>query len=259
MSAEKERAMGENGLPAFRVWTSGPLRRPRPDPVSDDVDVLSLPGGLTNATAAALVMTLGLAAACWVIAVRQMNGMDMGVSTRLGSFGFFFAVWMAMMAAMMLPGAAPAVVRHVRASGAVRDAPLFVSSYLAVWAIAGVAVYALYRPHGTLLAGAVTIGAGVYEFTSLKRHFRRECQENVRSGLGFGLCCAGSSIGLMAMLVVLGVMSITWMSVITAAGVVQKLLPTKVAIDVTLGLAIVVLGIVIVVSPSSVPGLMPPM
>jgi predicted metal-binding membrane protein len=63
----------------------------------------------------------------------------------------------------------------------------------------------------------------------------------------------------MAMLVVLGVMSITWMSVITAAGVAQKLLPARVAIDVALGLAILLLGIVIVVSPSSVPGLMPPM
>jgi hypothetical protein len=248
MSAEQERAIREDRLHAFRVWTSAPLRRQRPNPVSEDVDVPSLSGGLTNATAAALVMTLGLAAACWVIAVRQMNGMDMGVATRLGSFGFFFAVWMAMMAAMM-----------VRASGTVRDAPLFVTSYLAVWAIAGVAVYALYRPHGTLLAGAVTIGAGVYEFTSLKRYFRRRCRENVRSGLGFGLCCAGSSIGLMAMLVVLGVMSITWMSVITAAGVAQKLLPARVAIDVALGLAILLLGIVIVVSPSSVPGLMPPM
>jgi hypothetical protein len=39
---------------------------------------------LDAATAAALTATLGLAAACWVVAVRQMNGMDMGVATRLG-------------------------------------------------------------------------------------------------------------------------------------------------------------------------------
>src|ERR1700694_2759431 len=33
---------------------------------------------------AALTATLGLAAAAWVVAVRQMNGMDMGVATQLG-------------------------------------------------------------------------------------------------------------------------------------------------------------------------------
>ena len=57
-----------------------------------------------GATAAGLTATLGLAAACWVIAVRQMSGMDMGVATRLGSFAFFIALWVAMMAAKMLPG-----------------------------------------------------------------------------------------------------------------------------------------------------------
>ncbi len=46
----------------------------------------------TAATAAVLAATFGLAAASWVIAVRQMNGMDMGVATRLGSFGSFIAV-----------------------------------------------------------------------------------------------------------------------------------------------------------------------
>ncbi len=47
----------------------------------------------TATTAAALTATLGLAAASWVVAVRQMNGMDMGVATRLGSFAFFVALW----------------------------------------------------------------------------------------------------------------------------------------------------------------------
>ena len=102
----------------------------------------------TAATAAALTATLGLAAGCWVLAVRQMNGMDMGTATRRGSFGFFAAVWVAMMAAMMLPGAAPAVLRRAHAGGGARAVPLFVGSYLAVWALVGVAVYVLYRPHG---------------------------------------------------------------------------------------------------------------
>jgi predicted metal-binding membrane protein len=213
----------------------------------------------TAATAAALTATLGLAAACWVVAVRQMSGMDMGVATRLGSFAFFAALWVPMMAAMMLPGAVPAVVRHVRASGRVRAVPLFLGSYLAVWALVGAAVYALYRPHGFLAAGVVVIAAGAYEFTPLKRHFRRRCRESARSGFGFGLCCAGSSIGLMVMLVALSVMSVAWMSVITVLVLGQKLLPAKAAVDVPLALAIAGLGILIVLAPASVPGLTPPM
>jgi predicted metal-binding membrane protein len=188
-----------------------------------------------------------------------MNGMDMGVATRLGSFAFFAGLWVWMMAAMMLPGAAPAVLRRAYGSGGVRAVPLFVGSYLAVWALVGVAVYALYRPHGPAAAGAVVIAAGVYELTPLKQHFRRRCRERVRSGFGFGLCCVGSSIGLMAMLVALGVMSIPWMAVIAVLVLTQKLLPAKAAIDVPLALAIVGLGVLIVIAPSSVPGLMPPM
>jgi predicted metal-binding membrane protein len=212
----------------------------------------------TGATAA-LTATLGLAAAAWVVTVRQMDGMDMGVATRLGSFAFFAAVWVPMMAAMMLPGAAPAVLRRAQASGRVRAVPLFVGSYLAVWALVGVAVYALYRPHGSLAAGVVVIAAGVYEFTPVKRHFRGRCREGLGSGFGFGLCCVGSSIGLMLMLVVLGVMSLPWMCVITVLVLAQKLLPAKAALDVPLALAILGLGVLIVVAPSAVPGLTPPM
>jgi len=95
----------------------------------------------------------------------------------------------------------------------VRAVPLFVGSYFAVWTLVGVAVYALYRPHGSFAAAAVAIAAGVYEFTPLKQVFRRRCGESVRSGFEFGPCCVGSSIGLMLMLVALGVMSVTWMSV----------------------------------------------
>ena len=219
---------------------------------------MELRHGQTAATTAALTATLGLAAACWVVAVWQMSGMDMGVATRLGSFGFFVVVWVLMMAAMMLPGAAPAVVRRARVSGRVGAVPLFVGSYLAVWAVVGVAVYGLYRPHGFVAAGVVAIAAGVYEFTPLKRYFRRRCRESAGSGLEFGLCCVGSSIGLMLTLVALSVMSVAWMSVIAILVLAQKLLPARAAIDVPLALAIVGLGILIVIAPSSVPGLTPP-
>ncbi|HYU05084.1 MAG TPA: DUF2182 domain-containing protein, partial [Jatrophihabitantaceae bacterium] len=180
-------------------------------------------------------------------------------ATGLGSFAFFVALWVSMMAAMMLPGAALAVVRHAHASGGMRAVPLFLGSYLAVWTLVGVAVYAAYRPHGSFAAAAVAIAAGVYEFTPLKRHFRRRCRESVRSGWQLGRCCVGSSIGLMLLLVAVGVMSVTWMSLIAVLVLAQKLLPANAAIDVPLALAIVGVGILIVIAPSSVPGLMPPM
>ncbi len=183
--------------------------------------------------------------------------MDIGVATRLGSLSFFVASWVLMMAAMMLPGVIPAVLRRsqVRAVAV----PLFVASYLAVWTLIGLVVYALYRPHGAVAAGVVVIAAGVYELTPIKRHFRLRCQPNSRSGILFGLDCVGSSIGLMAMLVMLGAMSITWMVVIAVLVVAQKLLPLNAAIDVPLALAMIGFGVFIIAAPTSVPGLLPPM
>lgn len=208
------------------------------------------------ATAAALIATLGLAAASWGVVVPRMSGMDMGVATPLGPFASFIVMWVLMMAAMMLPGVVPQAMRLARADGRATAVLVFVGSYVAVWALFGAAAYAVYRPPATFVAGVITIAAGLYEFTQLKQHFRRRCCETVHSGLGFGLYCVGSSIGLMLMQVALGLMSITWMCVITAVVVAQKLLPPKAGIDAPVALAIVGLGILILVDPSAVPGLM---
>ena len=210
-------------------------------------------------TGAPLAATLGLAALAWVITVRQMRGMDMGVATELGSFAFFVALWAVMMAAMMLPGLVPAVVSRGRRTGPVRAVVPFVASYLVVWTLVGALLYALYRPHGTSTAGLVVIAAGLYELTRFKQHCRRCCRARTSSGFEFGLYCVGSSVGLMVMLVALGVMSVTWMFVIAALVLAQKLLPAKPAVDVPLALALVAFGILIVAAPGSVPGLMPPM
>jgi predicted metal-binding membrane protein len=208
-------------------------------------------------TIAALTATLGVAAACWVFTIDQARGMDMGVATRLGSLDFFAASWISMMAAMMLPGAIPAVLQRSRGGG-VFTAPVFAGAYVTIWAIVGIAVYALYRPHGTVAAGVVVIAAGVYELTPIKRHFRLRCRDQGHSGFVFGLDCVGSSIGLMAILVVVGVMSVAWMAVIAVVIVAQKILPTRGVIDIPLAFAIVGLGILILADPSTIPGLIPP-
>jgi predicted metal-binding membrane protein len=183
--------------------------------------------------------TLGAAAACWVVALQQMRGMDMGVDTELGTLGFFVAAWVPMMVAMMLPGAVPAIA--TRALGA----PVFAASYVAVWTLFGLAVYAIYRPHSTAVAGALTIAAGAYELTRLKRWCRRRCQATVGSGFEFGSYCVGSSIGLMVVLIALGAMSVTWMIVIALIVLTQKLLPPNRLVDVPLALALVGLGIAV--------------
>jgi predicted metal-binding membrane protein len=214
---------------------------------------------MTVARAAALSSTLAVAAASWVVAVRQMSGMDMGVATELGSFAFFVAAWVPMMAAMMLPGAVPAVSRFIRSDGHVLAALLFAGSYLAVWTVIGLGVYALYRPHGTFAAGALTVAAGVYELTPLKRGCRWRWRESVRSGFELGLYCVGSSIGLMVMLLALGAMSVIWMCVVAALVLAQKLLPPRALVDVPLALTIIAVGVLVVVAPSSIPGLTPTM
>jgi predicted metal-binding membrane protein len=110
-----------------------------------------------------------------------------------------------------------------------------------------------------VIAGAFAMAAGAYELTPLKRRFREMCRERMSSGLELGLCCVGSSIGLMLMMVALGVMSVTWMAVTAGAVLAQKLLPPRAAVDVAVAMAIAALGIAVIVAPSSVPGLVQPM
>jgi predicted metal-binding membrane protein len=195
-----------------------------------------------------------IATAAWVVAVRQMRGMDMGVATALGSFRFFVVAWASMMAAMMLPGALPALTGRPLLA-----VPRFTVSYLVVWTLVGLVVYALYRPHGTAVAGAVTVAAGLYELTPLKGACRRRCREHVRSGSWFGLCCVGSSIGLMLVLLAVGAMSVTWMCVVAVVVVAQKLVPPRAWLDVPVALALVALGIAVLAAPALIPGITPAM
>jgi predicted metal-binding membrane protein len=60
---------------------------------------------------------------------------------------------------------------------------------------------------------------------------------------------------LMVMLLALGAMSVTWMCVVAALVLAQKLLPPRALVDVPLALTIIAVGVLVVVSPSSIPGL----
>ena len=212
-----------------------------------------MPAGLISRRPVAPVplFTVALAAACWFASMWQMRGMDMGAATSLGSPASFIGIWMSMMAAMMLPAALPAVLDFVRADSRLVAGLWFVASYLGVWLVFGVAAYGLYRQHGYAAAGGLTILAGLYELTPLKRACRERCREQVRSGGRFGVYCVGSSAGLMLMLLAFGVMNVTLMVGVTAIVLAQKLLPPRPLLDVTLALAIVAFGVLVVVVPAT--------
>jgi predicted metal-binding membrane protein len=52
-------------------------------------------------------------------------------------------------------------------------------------------------------------------------------------------------------------MSITWMCAVAALILAQKLLPPRASIDAPLAMTIIAVGILVVVAPSSIPGLTP--
>ena len=227
-----------------------------------------------------IVATLVLAAAAWTATVVRMRGMDMGPGTDLRSLSFFAGTWTVMMAAMMLPSALPAVASYAdvvprrRAAGTV----LFAMSYVAVWAVLGIAAFAAHRGiraadlgflawdrAGAWIAGAAVAAAGLYELTPLKRASLGRCRAGipmahpVAAGLRYGANCVGCSAGLMLVLFALGVMSITWMIVVAALVFVEKVPRIGASLPLPISLVLVAAGVWIAVDASSVPGLTSPM
>ena len=165
--------------------------------------------------------------------------------------GLFLVTWLVMMVAMMFPSVAPitlamAAVTRTRGEG-YGPTGAFVVGYLAVWAAAGLiplaASLVLYQlsfsgPLLVRLTGAVIVAAGVYQFTPLKNACLRACRSPlgfvmthdfgggsisaVRAGTVHGLFCLGCCWALMAVLAVLGFMSLGWMAIIAAVFFVEK-------------------------------------
>jgi predicted metal-binding membrane protein len=238
------------------------------------------------------ILLLAVAAVCWAITARRMQGMDMGPGTDLGSLGWFATVWLTMMAAMMLPSLVPMALTYARASrkaGAsspTAASAIFACGYLLTWLGAGVLGYALIRgvrsldlswlawdEGGPYVAGAVILGAALYELTPAKSTCLRHCRNPelltarwrpgasgaLRMGLEHGGFCVGSSWALMAALFALGVMNVAWMIVVAVLVALEKLLPwDRVAIASTAAF-IAVLGLGVALAPDQVPGLTIPM
>jgi predicted metal-binding membrane protein len=147
--------------------------------------------------------------------------------------------WVPMMAAMMLPSALPAITRRVREHDGVMVAPRFAGMYLGIWLLAGLAVYALYRPPGDVTAGVLVVAGGLYELTPFKRACRLRCRQRQCSAPMFGAACVGSSLGFVAILAGADPMSGAWMCAIAAIVVAQKLLPPRPALDAPLAVGLV--------------------
>ena len=96
---------------------------------------------------------LAVALVAWVVAIGRMRGMDAGPGTDLGALGWYLGIWVTMMAAMMLPSAAPMVLIFARLSrerSKSRDARVvatwtFVGGYLLAWTAYGLLAYAIWR------------------------------------------------------------------------------------------------------------------
>jgi predicted metal-binding membrane protein len=216
------------------------------------------------------------AVAAWAVTFARMRGMDAGPGTDLGGLGWYLGIWVTMTAAMMLPSAVPAA-RHVARLARRDPTLLFAAGYLAVWTGYGLLAYGVFQlvtsldlgwlawdRGGPFAAGGVIVAAGLYELTSLKRLSLRDCRSAphggnaLRTGLAHGLACVGCSGALMAVLFVLGVMSLFWMAVVAVAIFAEKVLPRGPRLAPVFAVVLVALGIWVAVSPASVPGLTEP-
>lgn len=174
--------------------------------------------------------------------------------------GLMLLMWGLMMAAMMLPSAAPMILLHAtvtrrrRARGeVVATTGSFAAGYLAIWTLFSLAAVllqvalqraALLSPMLALtsqgVAGLVLIGAGLYQWSPLKdaclRHCRSpldfmltEWREGNRGaftmGLRHGAYCVGCCWVLMLLLFVGGVMSLAWIAGLALWVLVEKLAP----------------------------------
>jgi predicted metal-binding membrane protein len=175
-----------------------------------------------------------------------------------GAAASFLSMWVVMMVAMMLPSLVPMLWRYRQAVDTTgetrlgRLTTLVGAGYFFVWTVFGIAVF----PLGVALAsvqmqhpalargvpiavGVVILMAGSFQLTAWKERHLACCREAPgrgrmlradavtawRHGLRLGLHCTNCSVGLMAILLVIGVMNLRAMAVVAAAITVERLAP----------------------------------
>jgi predicted metal-binding membrane protein len=167
-------------------------------------------------------------------------------------------MWVVMMMAMMLPSLAPILWRYRQAVGSTggtrlgRLTALLGVGYFFVWAVFGMAAFALGVALTTiemqqpalaravpLVVGVVVLIAGAFQLTAWKARHLASCREAPgrgrtlpadagtawRHGLRLGLHCSHCCAGLMAILLVIGVIDLRAMAVVAAAITIERLTP----------------------------------
>ncbi|MBL8574004.1 MAG: DUF2182 domain-containing protein [Hyphomicrobiaceae bacterium] len=169
-----------------------------------------------------------------------------------------FAMWCAMVLAMMLPTAGPMMAAfadraEAEAMNGGRSASVAVlaGGYLTVWfgfaVVATLAQWGLtaartlspaMAPASLILAGSTLIAAGIYQFTPAKyaclarcrtpaaffsEHWARDARGVFGLGIEQGLFCFGCCWALMAVMFAVGVMNVVWIAVIGLVMAIEKL------------------------------------
>ncbi|HEV2138513.1 MAG TPA: DUF2182 domain-containing protein [Nitrososphaerales archaeon] len=152
----------------------------------------------------------------------------------------FFAGWIVMLFAMMIPAAAPFVTQfRLRKSGEGLLLPLL-GGYLATWALFGLMAYfsdlglhrlsetSLLQGHAWVFGPSALVLAAGYQFTSTKNQFLKDCcypsdfiQSHwtgqgggfsaLRLGFAYGKSSLGSGWAVMLLMFALGLGSVLWM------------------------------------------------
>ena len=208
-----------------------------------------------------VLTAVGLAAvtvAAWVEVVAAGESMNENAAAFLGA-------WTVMMAAMMLPSAAPLVLLYARGRGGGGSAALLAGGYVVVWAAVGAVAFLVDRADPpAALGAAVLAAAGLYQFTPLKVACLERCRSPhafllahwhsggvgaVRLGVEHGAFCLGCCWALMAVLVAAGSMGLAWVVGIAAVVFAEKILPGGDRLARALGVVLFVLAAVAAVDP----------
>lgn len=197
-----------------------------------------------------------------------VGGMAMG---GIGGIVLFLLAWTVMMVAMMVPATLPLILLY-RTTARSRLGPaqawigtaVLLMSYVAVWAIVGLPVYAynsLSSAAGSLAAvlpALLLIVGGAYQFTPLKRICHARCSSPLfflmgnwrpgatgafRLGSLHGVDCLGCCAGLMVGLVALGMVNVAWMLTAAVVIFVEKTIPGSHRVARPLGVLMIIGGV----------------
>ena len=195
--------------------------------------------------------------------------------TWAGGGARFVAMWFVMMVAMMLPPLLPMLAR-LRGN---RLAALAGAGYFSVWALFGAAVYALGSaiaraelawPSVARLAppatGTALLAAGILQLSTWKARQLAVCRAcgapdtpgvgaAVLHGVRFGVNCSLCCLGLMAVLVVGGMMNVSVVAAVAVAVALERLGPRPEVMARAIGTVVIALGalVLLTTAPSACP------